>query len=101
MKTGLKKFKTIIPAGHKFSENLYVRGVITGIELALCSIPNNTKGQPWMEITDDDDNFVKAVMTIMCTEEQYLAFAWDVEKLYPGLVVFDEKVDIYRGGLTS
>lgn len=101
METRLKKFKTTISAGHRFSENLYVRGVITGIELALCCMPNNTKGHPWMVMTDDKDSFVKADMTTICTEEQYLAFARDVNEMYPGLVVFDEKVDIYRGGLTS
>lgn len=97
----IKKFVTVIPAGHKFSENEYVRGVIVGMLHILCEAPNNRRTGLISRIVDDKDNFERFDIFVRCTTDQYLHFANAVEKLYPGLCAFDGKIDFLRMELTS
>lgn len=97
----IKRFTTVIPAGHKHSENQYVHGVVMGIIYALCEEPNNTRTGSFHTVTDDRDKFNKLEIITRCTTEQYLKMVSAVEKLYPGLCAFDGKIDYLRKELTS
>ena len=78
-------FKTIVRADHKFGDSKYIRGRISGIQLAMCDEdPKN--GFIWSYVPG-----VGGMTKTECTPEKYDAFAKVIEKLYPGLCIFDYK----------
>ena len=78
-------FKTIVRADHKFGDSEYVRGRISGIQLAMCDEdPKN--GFVWSYVPGVGD-----IIKTKCTPEKYDAFTNVIENLYPGLCIFDYK----------
>ena len=80
-----KIFKTIVRADHKFGDSDYVRGRISGIQLAMCA-KDPKKEFVWSYVPRVGD-----MMKTECTSEQYDAFIKIIEELYPGLCIFDYK----------
>ena len=78
-------FKTIVRADHKFGYSEYVRGRISGIQLAMCDEdPEN--GFCWSYVPGVGD-----MIKTECTPEKYGAFTKVIEELYPELCIFDYK----------
>ena len=78
-------FKTIVKYDHDLGGEEYVLGRISGIQLAMCDEdPKN--GFVWSYVPGVGD-----MIKTECTSEQYDAFAKVIEKLYPGLCIFDCK----------
>ena len=78
-------FKTIVRADNKFGDSEYVRGRISGIQLAMCDEdPKN--GFVWSYVPGVGD-----MIKTECTPEKYDAFTKVIENLYSGLCIFDYK----------
>lgn len=78
-----KTYLTCVKADHKLGKNEYVLGMINGIGHVLCEEPN--EGSLASVQTSDGS----MILMNDCTEEQYQNFAQTIEKLYPGLCIFD------------
>ena len=74
---------TLIKRNHKFGENAYVRGRISGIKLVVCD-----GSDKFANCEIDEGILIKSE----CTPEQYDEFMNIVEKHYPGLCEFDYKL---------
>lgn len=85
-----RKYRTLIKKNHKFGENEYVQGRISGIQEVICDRDRNGVDNPAVEVLYDVMN-TGLVLTTLCSQEQYDRFAELVEKHYPGLCVFDVK----------
>ena len=75
-----KIFKTLVKDNHvKFGRNSYIRGRISGIQYVVC----------------DKDTYANKsidggiIQTCKCTPEQYEQFTEIVDKMYPGLCIFN------------
>ena len=84
---GQRKFHTLIKVDHKFGQNPYVRGRISGIMQVLCN-GEPLKGFAQLEYPDGTH-----VFTTLCTEENYMVFKNFVELSYPGLCEFDYEIE--------
>lgn len=78
-------FRTLIIKKDRLGKNVYVHGRISGMNVALCGGVKNDKRFALME------NRKVLVITSECTQKQYDTFSELVEKLYPGICVFDYK----------
>lgn len=75
----LKIYKTLVE-----SNNDYVVGRINGVKLAICDYPNKNFDN---YMTTNSAGF--SILLCECTEEQYNTFANIVDKIYPGMCVFN------------
>ena len=80
-----KIFKTIVRADHKFGDSEYVRGRISGIQLAMCA-KDPKKEFVWSYVPRVGD-----MMKTECTSERYDAFINIIEELYPRVCICDYK----------
>lgn len=83
-----KVFRTCLKGDHKFGKNKYIRGRVSGMSQIICE-EEIVKGYAWGINRETGD----AIHTIEATEEQYERFSKIVEELYPGLCIFDYKVE--------
>lgn len=79
-----KKYEisTLIRRDHKFGENAYVRGRVTGMQAAICN-----QDTEYANVMLEEG----VILTAKCTAIQYDNFMNLVEKKYPGLCKFDYK----------
>ena len=84
-------FNTLIKHDHKFGENKFVRGVITGIRYAL--LHYDKKIELSNVLMEDTGN---VIIPAVCTAEEYEKFKTLVEERYPGLCEFDVEFDFKR-----
>lgn len=76
--------KTLIKKDHKLGGNVYVRGKISGIQSVMC--PREIEfGNGMIE-----EGFI---LVTECTVDQYDDFMNFVENMYPGLCIFDYKIE--------
>lgn len=76
------EISTLIRRNHKFGENAYVRGRITGMQAVICK-----QDKEYANVMCEEG----IVLTAKCTAIQYDDFMNFVEKRYPGLCQFDYK----------
>ena len=77
-------FYTLIKYDHELGDNKYVRGRISGIQLALCE--KNSEDELIFSNMRVDKGIVLRVIT---TQDNYDKFTKLIEKLYPRLCTFD------------
>ena len=75
---------TLIRKEHKLGDNAYVKGRISGIGYMLLY---DKDGLEYANAKNDDG----FLLTHKCNVDQYMEFMEIVEKLYPGLCIFDYK----------
>lgn len=78
-------FKTLILKKGRLGKNKYVHGRISGMSVALCGGVECDKRFALME------NRKVLMVTSECTQKQYDKFKELVEKVYPGICIFDYK----------
>lgn len=85
-------FRTLIKKDHKFSDNDYVKGRITGIEYIVCFNGDIERAQDlgFAHVHFEDGILLKTI----CTKRQYEKFSKLVETMYPGLCEFDYKGEV-------
>lgn len=62
----------------------YKLGRISGIVYVIIGMPDTLHA--WMKPEDSN----KLVLTFNCTEEQYQAAVEVIEKVYPGVIIYEE-----------
>lgn len=82
-----KVFNTLIKKDHKFGENEYVHGRISGMQEMICDGNNNGVDEPGYAMWHIPG--VGEVLVTYCEPEKYESFKNLVEKHYPGLCEFD------------
>lgn len=83
---GTRMFYTVVKANHKLGGKTYVRGRVHGIMEAICS------KDPGKEILYGiGENELGMIIPTRTTSRRYKKFAEIVERLYPGLCIFDYK----------
>lgn len=72
--------KTLVKDNHKYGRNAYVRGRISGIQLIVC------EGYK----THSNRGIEGGILHICeCLPEQYERFSEIVDRIYPGLCIFN------------
>lgn len=74
--------KTLIRKDHKLGERAYVRGRISGIQSVIC------RRDIEFGTGVNEEGYI---LVAECTPTQYDDFMNYVEKMYPGLCIFDYK----------
>lgn len=74
----------IAKSGRTLSINDYILGIINGVKLGVCDLPNGSKRYA-NKILDGG----RILMRTECTEEQYNLFRLVIDSRYPGLCEFD------------
>jgi len=80
-----KVYFTLIKRMHKFGDNHYVRGRISGIAFCMSGLEKEAYAN--MAVLDG------TVISNYFTQEEYDKFIETVEKLYPGLCEFNYKLE--------
>lgn len=86
-----KIFSTRIKEDHKFGENEYVRGRISGIQSLICvkGFPFKVMNKCGHAVATIYKEGVGHILTVRTTQKKYDKFKEVVEKLYPDLCEFD------------
>lgn len=79
-----RKFHTLLKIENELVNRQYVRGRISGIMDVACNVKKH------YAVAAFDKGFI---LTCECTPKQYEKFSKIIENEYPGLCVFDYKMD--------
>lgn len=77
---------TLIKYNHKFGGNEYIKGRISGIAYSICGF--NRKNEISNTRIDNGD-----VLECKFTVDEYDTFINIIEELYPGLCIFDYRLE--------